>query len=273
MPETKKQRTDTKKIDEMLVDKVDKRRERIKDSSDRQALEAVMSPRTSRIIFDFEAKGKLKNIIGIINAGKEANVYNGIAPDGREVVIKIWRINSQTSKWMQEYIRGDPRYKNYRKKNSTTLMTTWAMKEFKNLRRARDAGVPCPEPIAVKENVLIMEFIGKEGTPAKRLVDVELKDPLKHLNVILQGIQNLIIKARLVHGDLSAYNILYDENKDQVYFIDFAQGVLMDHPNSRKYFNRDIDNVLGYFTNVLPEDLDKNVLMDAIIAGKPIKIE
>ncbi|HME55465.1 MAG TPA: serine protein kinase RIO [Candidatus Lokiarchaeia archaeon] len=273
MPERKKQRVDTKKIDEMLVDKVDKRRERIKDSSDRQALEAVMSPRISRIIFDLEAKGKLKNIIGILNAGKEANVYNGTTPDGREVAIKVWRINSQTSKWMQDYIRGDPRFKTYHKRNSTSLMTTWAMKEFKNLRRARDAGVPCPEPIVVRENVLVMEFIGKEGTPAKRLVDVELKDPLKHLNVILQGIEDLIIKARLVHGDLSAFNILYDENKDQVYFIDFAQGVLMDHPNSRKYFNRDIDNVLGYFSNVLPEGFDKEALMNAIIAGKPIKIE
>jgi RIO kinase 1 len=260
-------------VDDMVADKVDRRRERIKDSSDRQAQEAVMSPRISKILFDMHNKGTIQKLVGIINAGKEANVYNAIGAGGRELAIKIFRINVQTSKWMHDYIQGDPRFARYRKKNSHVLMTTWALKEFKNLKRAREAGVPCPEPIAVMENVLVMEFIGKNGTPAKRLTEVELADPVKHLNVILQAMANLIAKARLVHGDLSAYNILYDDDKDQVYFIDFAQGVLMDHPNSRKYFDRDVDNVLGYFGNVIPADLDRIALADSIIAGKPMRIE
>jgi RIO kinase 1 len=173
---------------------------------------------------------------------------------------------------MHDYIQGDPRFERYRKKNSHVLMTTWALKEFKNLKRAREAGVPCPEPVAVVENVLVMEFIGKEGTPAKRLTEVDLADPVKHLNAILQYMADLITKARLVHGDLSAFNMLYDEGKDQVVIIDFAQGVLMDHPNSRKYFDRDVDNVLGYFGNIVPADLDRVALMDSIIAGKPMRI-
>ena len=261
------------RVDDMLAEKVDKRRERIKDSSDRKAQEAVMSPRVSKILFDMQGKGKIQKLVGIVNAGKEANVYNAIGPGGRELAIKIFRINSQTSKWMHDYIVGDPRFAKYRKKDSRVLMTTWAMKEFKNLKRAKEAGVPCPEPVAVRENVLVMEFIGKNGTPARRLTEVELKNPVKHLNVVLQGMADLIAKARLVHGDFSAYNILYDENKDQVCFIDFAQGVLMDHPNSRKYFERDVDNVLGYFADIIPADLDRKALVDSIIAGKPIKIE
>ncbi len=260
-------------IDDMVADKVDRRRERIKDSSDRKAQEAVMSPRISKILFDMHNKGTIQKLVGIINAGKEANVYNAIGTGGRELAIKIFRINVQTSKWMHDYIQGDPRFARYKKHDSRVLMTTWALKEFKNLKRAREAGVPCPEPVAVVENVLVMEFIGKDGTPAKRLTEVELADPVKHLNVILQAMANLISKAKLVHGDLSAFNILYDEGKDQVYFIDFAQGVLMDHPNSRKYFDRDVDNVLGYFGGILPENLDRAALMDSIIAGKPMRIE
>jgi RIO kinase 1 len=260
-------------VDNLLVQKVDRRRERIKDVSDRQAQEGVISAHTSKVLFDLLAKGKLVKLSGILNSGKEANVYTGIAAGNREVVIKIYRINSQTSKWMQEYIHGDPRFTTYRKKNSTSLMTTWALKEFKNLMRAREAGVPCPEPITVMENVLVMEFIGKDGNPARRLNDVELADPLKHLNKVLQGMADLLNKARLIHGDLSAFNLLYDENKDQVFFIDFAQGVLKDHPNARKYFDRDIDNVLGYFANVLPDNIDRNTIVQAILGGKTIKIE
>jgi RIO kinase 1 len=254
-----------KEFDDMLVEKVDKRRERVRDKSDRQAQEAVMSPRISKIIFNLIGKGKITKIIGILNAGKEANVYNGIGGDGREIAIKVYRINSQTSKWMQEYIRGDPRFTNYRKGNSTTLMTTWAMKEFKNLKRAREAGVPVPEPLYVEFNLLVMGFIGKDGT-----TETQLEDPLKHLNTILHGIQDLFIKARLIHADLSAFNILYHE--DKIYFIDFGQAVLADHPNARKYFDRDMDNVLGYFSGVLPENFDRNDLVNAIIAGKPFQV-
>jgi RIO kinase 1 len=259
-------------VDDMLARKVDKRRERIKDASDRKAQEAVMSPRVSKILFDLQAKGTIQKLIGIVNAGKEANVYNAIGAGGRELAIKIFRVNSQTSKWMQDYINGDPRFARYRKKNSQTLMSTWALKEFKNLKRAREAGVPCPEPVAVVENVLVMEFLGKNGTPARRLTEVDLADSVKHLNVILQAMANLIAKARLIHGDLSAFNMLYEEEKDQVYIIDFAQGVLMDHPNSRKYFDRDVDNVLGYFGNVIPADLDRKALVESIIAGKPMRV-
>ncbi|NMC07282.1 MAG: serine protein kinase RIO [Candidatus Lokiarchaeota archaeon] len=259
-------------LDDMLARKVDERRERIKDASDRKAQEAVMSPRVSKILFNLQAKGTIQKLVGIINAGKEANVYNAIGAGGRELAIKIFRVNSQTSKWMHDYIAGDPRFARYRKKNSQVLMNTWALKEFKNLKRAREAGVPCPEPVAVVENVLVMEFIGKNGTPARRLTEVELADPVKHLNAILQGMANLITKARLVHGDLSAFNILHNAGDDQVYFIDFAQGVLMDHPNSRKYFDRDVDNILGYFAGILPDDLDREALVDSIIAGKPARI-
>ncbi|MBN2152645.1 MAG: serine protein kinase RIO [Candidatus Lokiarchaeota archaeon] len=260
-------------LDDMLAEKVDKRRERVKDSSDRKAQAAVMSPRVSKILFDMHGKGTIQRLVGIVNAGKEANVYNAIGAGGHELAIKVFRINSQTSKWMQDYILGDPRFARYKKKDSRALMTTWALKEFKNLKRARDAGVPCPEPVAVRENVLVMGFVGEGGTPARRLTEVELADPAKHLNAVLQGMADLIAKARLVHADLSAFNLLYDEGNDQVIFIDFAQGVLMDHPNARKYFDRDVDNVLGYFAGVIPEGLDRDALVDSIIAGKPLRVE
>nr|MDO8115461.1 serine protein kinase RIO [Candidatus Sigynarchaeota archaeon] len=269
----RKTKPSDKDVDRLLVDKVDKRRERIKDVSDYAAQEATVSLQTRKILSNLMNKGIITKFQGIFSSGKEANVYNGNGEGGREIAIKIYRINAQTSKWMMDYIHGDPRFATFRKKNTRGLMTTWAQKEFKNLKRAREAGVPVPEPLAVVENVLVMEFIGKGGTPGRRIVDLDLDklgDPLKHLNAILQGIQDLFIKARLIHGDLSPYNLLYFNQK--VYFIDFAQAVLMDHPNARKYFDRDIDNVLGYFTPLLAENFNRNALANSIMAGKFVKI-
>lgn len=42
------------------------------------------------------------------------------------------------------------------------MVRLWAEKEMRNLQRLRDAGILCPSPVTVKENVLVMEFLGDE---------------------------------------------------------------------------------------------------------------
>ena len=44
------------------------------------------------------------------------------------------------------------------------MVRVWAEKEMRNLKRLYTAGIRCPEPIEVRENVLVMGFIGdKDG--------------------------------------------------------------------------------------------------------------
>lgn len=44
------------------------------------------------------------------------------------------------------------------------MVRVWAEKEMRNLKRLRTAGIRCPEPIEVRENVLVMSFVGdKDG--------------------------------------------------------------------------------------------------------------
>lgn len=40
----------------------------------------------------------------------------------------------------------------------------WAEKEIRNLKRIYQSDIPCPNPILIKSNILMMEFIGKDGT-------------------------------------------------------------------------------------------------------------
>ncbi|MHA1793592.1 MAG: serine protein kinase RIO [Promethearchaeota archaeon] len=255
-----------KKIDRMIRHKIDKRRERNKDSSDLIYHDATINLHTRKVLFNLLNLGVIKKFIGQISSGKEANVYVGLGKNDDEIAIKIYRINSQTSKWMTNYIRGDPRYTHFRRKNSRNLIMTWAMKEYKNLQKATSANIPCPKPIFVRENILIMKFIGNDGTPAKKLTEVKIKKPLKHLKSILENIKILFNEAKLVHADLSPFNLLYHD--DQVYFIDFAQSVLIDHPKTKDFLMRDIYNTLNYFSDVIPDYLDENKIFKYIVNDK-----
>jgi len=105
-----------------------------------------------------------------------------------------------------------------------------------------------------KDNILVMEFIGENnGTPAKRLKDIdELANPIKEMNFMLDQISKMYLDAHLVHGDLSEFNILYYEEKQII--IDVSQAVSIYHINAPVYLQRDIKNVLNYFSKFIDSD-------------------
>ena len=49
------------------------------------------------------------------------------------------------------------------------MVKMWAEKEFRNLNRLQQAGIPSPKPVILRQHVLVMEFIGTEGVAAPRL--------------------------------------------------------------------------------------------------------
>merc|ERR1712137_336941 len=104
------------------------------------------------------------------------------------------------------------------------------------------------EVIHLKNNVLVMSFIGSGETAAPQLRNVNLSIP-KLEELYLQCIKLIRVmfqEANLVHGDLSEYNILYF--KGQLWIIDVAQAVEHEHPNCLTFLRRDCDNMSKYFT-------------------------
>ena len=73
----------------------------------------------------------------------------------------------------------------------------------------------------------------------------KLKNPQKTFDTIIDFISKMYKDAELVHGDVSAFNVLIHKNKP--YIIDFGQGVLVEHPNSLEFLKRDIYNIVSYF--------------------------
>lgn len=179
-----------------------------------------------------------------ISTGKEGNVFRGLTPDKKRIAVKIFRVSTATFKHIQEYILGDPRFKSIRK-TRRDIVYAWAKKEFKNLEILQKIGVRAPKPITFHNNVLVMTYIGTSNKPAPLLKNVELETPEVVFQELIDFITIMYRKGRLVHSDISAFNVLMFRKKP--YIIDVGQGVLVEHPNSHSFLKRDIHNIVSYF--------------------------
>lgn len=253
--------SDIDNLEKRLID--DSRIKKIDQTKKRATVDSVFDERTYFQINRLLRNRTIDSIEGIISAGKEANVYLAYDENGRELAIKIYKIDRNTSKWMRNYIVGDPRFKKI-PHNISKLIYLWAGKEYKNLKRAYKAGLNVPEPVYIKDNILIMEYIGFESIPAPKLKDIKTpKNPLELLNEILVFIKELYQKANLVHGDLSEFNILYHNQKP--FFIDISQAVTIQHPKAEVYLVRDIKNIFNYFHKLGIETPDPKEFYKTII--------
>ncbi|NVM19209.1 MAG: serine protein kinase RIO [Candidatus Lokiarchaeota archaeon] len=253
-----------KDLDNLEKRNIDSKRiKNIDQTKKRATVDSVFDERMYLQLSKLLKTGTLSRIEGIISAGKESNVYLGYGQNNEEYAIKIYKIDNNTSRWMRNYIIGDPRFKKI-PNNVSKIIYLWASKEFKNLKRAYKAGLSVPEPIYIKNNVLIMEYIGFESIPAPKLKDIKTpKDPVNLLNEILYFIKNLYQKANLVHGDLSEFNILYHNQKPVV--IDISQAVTIHHPKAVIYLERDIKNIFNYFEKIGVEVPNPKEFYDEVI--------
>lgn len=219
-----------------------------KRSEEYEVLEEVFDKSTLMVIYDFMNKGTINEIHGVVKAGKEARIYWGKDKAGNELAIKIYLVvSSEFRKGIRKYIEGDPRFQGVRH-DTRSLIFAWAQKEFKNLELAARARVRVPYPIAVKNNVLIMQFIGENGETAPSFKEKTPKNPEKVYEELMVFLERLYRKAELVHGDLSEYNIMMWKGRTVIF--DMAQAVLLAHPNADFLLRRDLTNLNKYFSRL-----------------------
>ncbi|XP_041488955.1 serine/threonine-protein kinase RIO1 [Microtus oregoni] len=221
---------------------------RIKDKSDRATVEQVLDPRTRMILFKMLDKKDISEIHGCISTGKEANVYYATTGGGESRAIKIYKTSILVFKDRDKYVTGEFRFRRgYCKGNPRKMVKTWAEKEMRNLSRLTTANIPCPKPIKLRSHVLLMGFIGKDDMPAPLLKNAHLSES-KARELYLQVIQymrKMYQDARLVHADLSEFNMLY--HGGDVYIIDVSQSVEHDHPHALEFLRKDCANVNDFF--------------------------
>ncbi|RPB03940.1 RIO1-domain-containing protein [Choiromyces venosus 120613-1] len=232
--------------------------DRSNDKSDRATSEQVLDPRTRTILMQFLNRGIINTIHGVISTGKEANVYHAVSDPDPESgssrlqhrAIKVYKTAILVFKDRDRYVSGEHRFRNgYNKGNNRAMVKMWAEKEMRNLKRLYMAGIPCPKPVYLKLHVLVMGFIGdRHGQPAPRLRDAGINDE-ETWDLLYQELLSLMRtmyqRCKLVHADLSEYNILCFEKK--LYIIDVSQSVEHDHPRSLEFLKMDIKNVSDFF--------------------------
>jgi RIO kinase 1 len=219
-----------------------------KRSEEYEVLEEVFDRSTLMVVYDFLNSGVIDRIYGVVKAGKESRVYWAEDKDGKELAVKIYlTVSAEFRKGMLKYVEGDPRFKGV-KRDTRSLIFAWAQKEFKNLEQAMAVGVRVPKPIAVKNNVLVMEFIGRNGVCAPSMKEKPPENPDKTYKTLLGYLKKLYRKAELVHGDLSEYNIMIWRGRPVLF--DIAQAVPLAHPMADFLLKRDITNLNRFFNRL-----------------------
>ena len=206
----------------------------------------VFDKRTLLAIYKLMNKKILKSVESIVKEGKESIVCVGKDFENNLVATKIYRTLHCDFKRMWKYLVSDPRFKRI-KKDRFAIVENWAKREYKNLKKAKENGVNCPRPIIVYENILVMEFIGEDFIPAPRLIDVKIENAEEIYKQIVQEMRKLT-NAKIIHSDLSPYNILL--LRDKVYLIDFSQAITSIHPLALEFLERDCKNINKYFENL-----------------------
>lgn len=123
----------------------------------------------------------------------------------------------------------------------------WPVQELSNLQRAWDAGAAVPYPVEGKEDGVVMEYVGDRESAAPRLAQARLEDgdaasAWRQLHVSLAALTS----AGLVHGDLSAYNLLWWHGR--LVLIDLPQAVeFATNPHATELLHRDVENVADWF--------------------------
>ena len=223
---------------------------RSRDKADRATVEQVLDPRTKMILFKLLNRGFIKSINGCISTGKEANVYHATGPNGEDRAVKVYKTSILTFKDRDKYVAGEFRFRHgYCKSNPRKMVKTWAEKEMRNLTRMFANGMPCPEPFILRSHVLVMQFIGCNGWPAPLLKDCFISDS-KARELYLQCvrlIRDLYWNCKLVHADLSEFNMLYNQVNDKLYVIDVSQSVEHDHPCALTFLRKDCTNINEFF--------------------------
>lgn len=217
-------------------------------ANERATVEEVFDQTTRMVVFDLLNSGVLYEVNGVVSSGKEARVYWGKNREGKDLAVKIYLTSSaEFKKGMLKYIEGDPRFKGV-KRDTRSLIAVWAQKEFRNLKEASEAKVRVPKPIAVKSNVVVMEFIGEEGVSAPSLKENQPENPERAYRLLVTYLKRLYQKAKLVHGDLSEYNIMMWKGRPVIF--DMSQSVSIEHPMADFMLNRDLANLNRFFSRL-----------------------
>lgn len=218
-------------------------------------------PRLAPLLED----GLIERVVRPLLSGKEAQVWL-VESGGTLRVAKVYKASNERSfRKRTDYTEG----RNVRNSRDRRAMAkgsrhgrerdemAWQSAEADTIRRLHDAGVRVPRPYAFVEGVLVMECVaGADGGPAPRLAECSFGEAESRAMAqrLLREVARMLA-ADIVHGDLSAYNVLVDADGPVV--IDFPQAIpAARNPGAKRILLRDVANITSF---LLPNDPPEKV--------------
>lgn len=207
----------------------------------------------------FIEDGWIEEVLFPIKSGKEAAVYCCRACPGRGhafFALKVYKPRQnrsfQAASVYQEgrvitNARTARAVQNKSRFGRAVEFGAWAHHEFMTLSLLHAAGADVPYPVRASSNAILIEFVGQNGRSAPQLRDVRLS-PAEAEILVEQALRNIevMLSCHVVHGDLSAYNMLYSDGRLRV--IDLPQAVdARTNPHAKSLLARDVANVCRYF--------------------------
>jgi RIO kinase 1 len=218
----------------------------------------------------FYDRGLINDVLSLIKGGKEANVYRCQADPATGATVlaaKVYRPNKfrrlrNDSLYREgrailnaqghdhDYERDQRVLRALKRKSEfgrQVQHTSWLMHEYTAMERLYQEGGAVPQPVAAEENAILMSYHGDAGMAAPTLSQIRLEpeEAEKVFQEVRRNIE-LMLSQRLVHGDLSAFNILYWEG--EITLIDFPQVIdLYGNENAYWILERDIRRTCEYF--------------------------
>ncbi|NHZ72186.1 MAG: hypothetical protein GWP17_03765 [Aquificales bacterium] len=138
----------------------------------------------------------------------------------------------------------------------------WVGTEFRVQTLLYEAGADVPKPVTQHGSSILMEFIGDEYGAAPALNETSLaRDEAQPLFQRVMDNVKIMLDHHLIHGDLSAYNILYWDG--DIWLIDFPQAVdPRANPHAFAILERDITRVSEYFARFGVDSNPKQLAWD-----------
>jgi RIO kinase 1 len=220
-------------------------------------------------LFDWFDDGTLTDILYAVRGGKEANVYccrGGPSTGGALIAAKVYRprkfrelsndaihregrglldrhghARKARDKRMSRAVQRGTRF------GKSASHTSWVMHEYNALCALHDAGGAVPTPLASNDNAVLTTFVGDDEGPAPTMNRIRVPPDRARalLDEVLRNME-LMLRLGFVHGDLSAYNLLYWQ--DNAVLIDFPQVAdVLRNPHAIGLFVRDVQRICQYF--------------------------
>ncbi len=176
-----------------------------------------------------------------IGIGKESEVYWCLTPNHEEVALKIHKagiLPFRSGKRHRIYMNTKDKITDFTESKLAARREAEALKKIKGI-------VDAPRPIAQYRHFLLME--GISGIDLVKVKHLNKEDARYLYELVMNNIKNSVEKCHVIHGDLSEYNILLQEEDGHPIIIDWPQWVNTEHPSAWFLLERDIFNICAYF--------------------------